>query len=628
MNAITKPSAVVESYGFWNSDFSAEHAVAGGGDYVDLCCDESRLLWIELLPATGRSVVMQWTEGSGVECLTPEINVRSRVYEYGGGALCLCGDTFAFVSAADQQIHSFCPATRRAQPLTARPGSRYGGLVYDALRNRIIAVEETREAAEVLHRIVSIDLIGHRQVLVEGSDFYNSPTVSDNGRELVWIEWNRPNLPWTRTRLCRARLNTAGGLQRTTTFGTGQNEAYQQPFFDADGTLMCLCDRNGYWQPWLVTAAGDFRRLPSQPGDHAPAPWTLGPRHVMALAKGWLALSWLDSGYGQLAFRHVDSAEERHLAPEYTRFRSLAANSRWLFCVAGSPDCTAAILRVDLQSDDVTVLHRTHSALGEEEIARPQQLRYRSGDGETAHGFFYAPHQSRVRGEEGSTPPLLIFTHGGPTSATYAVLDQRIQFWTQRGFAVADLNYRGSSGYGRAYRNRLQDSWGIVDVEDVLHAVEHLSRAQLIDPDRVFIRGSSAGGYTTLASLVAGGSLFRAGASLYGVSDPLQLRAVTHKFEADYIDWLIGDPQRDPQRYVERSPLQRAQRICTPVIFFQGLDDAVVLPEQTQQMYTALEENGVPVRCLNFEGEGHGFRQPHNQIRVLEEELAFYRARL
>ncbi len=628
MNFSEKPYSIVQPYGFWDSAFSAEHAVAGGGDYADLCCDERRLLWIELLPATGRSVVMQWTEERGIECLTPELNVRSRVYEYGGGALCLCSDTFAFVSAADQQIHSFCPATGRNHPLTARPVSRYGGLVFDTLRNRIIAVEETREAGEVVHRIVSIDLIGHRQVLVEGSDFYNSPTVSDDGRELAWIEWSRPNLPWTRTRLCRARLNTAGGLQRTTTFGTGQNEAYQQPFFGPDGTLMCLTDRSGYWQPWLVSANGDLHRLPSQPGDHAPAPWALGPHHVVALANKWLALSWLDSGYGQLAFRHVESGAERRLAHGYTRFRSLAANNRWLFCVAGSPDCTAAILRVDLQSDEITVLHRIHSALDEDEVARPQQLRYTSGGGETAYGFFYAPHQSRVRGEEDTEPPLLIFTHGGPTSATYAVLDQRIQFWTQRGFAVADLNYRGSSGYGRSYRNRLQDNWGIVDVEDVLYAVEHLGRARLIDPDRVFVRGSSAGGYTTLASLVAGGGRFRAGASLYGVSDPLQLRAVTHKFEADYIDWLIGDPQRDPQRYVERSPLQQAQRIRTPVLFFQGLDDAVVLPEQTRQMYAALKDSGVPVRCLNFEGEGHGFRQSRNQIRVLEEELAFYRARL
>lgn len=623
MNAPQESSARADQAGHWRSAFSAAAAVAAGTDYADLTCDEQRVLWVEFYPEEGANAVVEWTP-AGTRRLTPlGYSVRSRVYEYGGGALCLAGDSLWFVNEADQQLYRQSLDNLTCEQLTFAADCRYGGLIVDPLRRRIIAVEEQHDGTEVIHRLVAIDWRGARQLLAEGADFYNSPCLSADGQRLAWIEWQRPELPWTSSTLCWTELDSQGlpgEIERM-----GDDESLQQPLFNDHGELLCLTDRTGHWRPWQQIPDQQWRMLPSQEADHAPAPWQLNPRHYLALADGWLALSWGEQGYSRLALRHTDRGEERQLTPGYTRFRGLAHNSTGLFCLASSPDCSAAVLHISLASGEVTVLAQAPNALKPEDISRPEPITYPTAQQELAHGFYYPPRNSQAELASGERPPLVIFTHGGPTSACYPVLDNRIQFWTQRGFAVADLNYRGSVGFGRAYRQRLQGNWGVTDTEDVLAAIDHLAQRELIDPERVFIRGQSAGGFTTLNSLVHASGRFRAAASLYGVSDLLQLRAVTHKFEADYIDWLIGDPLTQPERYQERSPLIQAAAISTPTIFFQGLRDAVVLPAQTEQMVAALEEQGVPVQYVRFDEERHGFRQPANLQHVLDTELSFYR---
>jgi dipeptidyl aminopeptidase/acylaminoacyl peptidase len=590
--------------------FSAAQAVAAGIDFAELSVSPAGLFWNEFRPQDAASRI--WRRSNGVtSCLTPDgFSVRSRVYEYGGGSFCLTDDAVAFVNEADQQIYlqPFACDT----PLALTQGDkRYGDLRF--ARGQILAVEEDQD----VHRLIAIELMsGRRDVLAEGADFYASPILSPDADRLVWIEWWRPHQPWTSTRLMSVERLADGNWGRARCLAGGLGlEALQQPRFDAQGRLYCLTDRGGFWQPWVETLEG-LESLPAATADHAPAPWQLGGSSWLPLNDGAYLATWSEEGQGVLGIRSGDGSVE-DLGGDYSRFRSLATDDQFIYCIAASAVSPSAVIAVSRSDKSVQVLAGGVSPLPAERVSRPQTLRYPSGAGE-AHGYFYPA----MNGEE--KPPLVVFIHGGPTSACYPVLDPRIQYWTQRGFAVADLNYRGSTGYGRAYRQALFLEWGVVDVEDACAVVDYLGDQGLIDPDKAFIRGGSAGGYTTLCAL-AFKDVFRAGASLYGVSDPLALAEATHKFEADYLDWLIGDPDIDMVRYRERTPLLHAGQIKVPVIFFQGELDAVVVPAQTRDMLNALLEKGIPAEGHFYPGERHGFRKACNQAHALETEWAFYR---
>ncbi|MFJ4250165.1 S9 family peptidase [Pseudomonas sp. NPDC089741] len=583
--------------------FSASQAVAAGMDFAELQLGANGLFWNEYRPEDAACRIWQWRDGVA-KCLTPNgFSVRSRVYEYGGGAFCLTPDGVVFVAEANQQLYR---QTLDGEPEALTSGEcRYGDLHF--ANGQVLAVEEQRDQ----HRLVAIDLAdGARHLLAEGADFYAAPTISPDGQRLAWIEWSRPHQPWTSTRLMVAERLAAG------TFGSPRcvagdeiEESIQQPRFDTEGRLYCLTDRGGFWQPWAETSDG-LEPVSAAPADHAPAPWQLGGCTWLSVEGSFLA-SWTEGGFGRLTLGDED------FTGDYSRFRHLALDAQNLYCIAASPISPAAVIAIDRTTREVKVLAGGVAPLPAERISRPQTLRYPSGSGE-AHGFFYPAMSGETK------PPLVVFIHGGPTSACYPMLDPRIQYWTHRGFAVADLNYRGSSGYGREYRQALHLSWGEVDVEDACAVVSYLAEQGLIDGNRAFIRGGSAGGYTTLCAL-AFKQVFRAGASLYGVSDPVALARATHKFEGDYLDWLIGDPEQDAERYAARTPLLHANNIRVPVIFFQGELDAVVVPQQTRDMVTALEQNAVPVEVHYYPDERHGFRRAANQAHALEHEWKFYR---
>ncbi|MFI8396070.1 S9 family peptidase [Pseudomonas sp. NPDC078863] len=579
--------------------FSAAQAVAAGTDFAELQLGAHGLFWNEYRPEDAACRIWHWHDGVAKR-LTPDVfSVRSRVYEYGGGAFCLTPDGVVFVNEADQQMYR--------QALDGEPAAltstdcRYGDLQFAA--GRVLAVEEQQDQ----HRLVAIDPAnGTRQVLAEGADFYASPTLSPDGQRLAWIEWSRPHQPWTSTRLMLAEGDFSAPRCIA---GEQMEESIQQPRFGTDGRLYCLTDRGGYWQPWVETSDG-LQALACAEADHAPAPWQLGGCTWLPVGDQYLA-SWSEGGFGRLALGSED------FSGDYSRFRHLAMDQQFIYCIAASPVSPSAVIAIDRVSHAVKVLAGGVAPLPAEHFSRPQTLRYPSGSGE-AHGFFYPAMNGEAK------PPLLVFIHGGPTSACYPMLDPRIQYWTQRGFAVADLNYRGSSGYGREYRQALHLRWGEVDVEDACAVVDYLAGREMIDGDRAFIRGGSAGGYTTLCAL-AFRQVFRAGASLYGVSDPVALARATHKFEGDYLDWLIGDPDLDAERYAARTPLLHADNIRVPVIFFQGELDAVVVPQQTRAMVAALEHNGIPVEAHYYPDERHGFRRAANQAHALEQEWMFYR---
>ena len=458
------------------------------------------------------------------------------------------------------------------------------------------------------HRLVAIDLASERhRVLAEGADFYASPALSPDGTRLAWIEWDRPHQPWTQTRLMCSELAAVPEC-------VASGFSLQQPRFDEQGRLYCLSDAQGFWQPW-AEVGDDWAPLPAAKADHAAAPWQLGACTWLPTSDQGYLSSWFEAGFGRLGLCDGQSQCVDYTG-EYTRFRALAMDADHLYAIAGSPVQPSAVIAIDRHDHSVRTLAGGYSPLPAEQVSLPHPLSYPSG-GEQAHGFFYAAQSDERH------PPLVVFIHGGPTSACYPVFDPRIQYWTQRGFAVADLNYRGSSNHGRAYRHALHLRWGETDVQDACAVVEYLAAQGRIDPHRAFVRGGSAGGYTVLCAL-AFAKVFRAGASQYGVSDPAALGRVTHKFENDYLDWLIGDPDVDHQRYADRTPLLHADRITAPVIFFQGELDVVVVPQQTRDMVAALEANGITVEAHYYAEERHGFRNAANLAHALEHEWRFY----
>ena len=644
-----------------DSIWSADRAAVASADFAELHAAHGGVLWVAFDPGLARCGLFFCRDGVVCELTPPGFSVRSRVYEYGGGACCATEQGVAFVNERDQQIYHLpiacssvgavgrhsvsaanlgdsreiaaeaAPTVCEPLTLTARANCRYGDLSFVPAWQALLAVEESHEGGAVVHRLVRIGLNRKREVLVEGADFYAAPVADPTGQRLAWIEWDRPHQPWIATRLCQRE----SGERTRVLAGQGSDQALQQPRFDARGRLWVLSDKAGWWQPWCVD--GDTT-LHAEPYDHAPAPWQLGGRTYLPLENDEFLLTRFEQGVGALVGCAVrTSALEgktigahslggpatpyvkatRRLAEDFTRFRSLATDSEYFYCIAAAPDRLPAVLAIRRSDDALRILAGGEQPLPERQLSRPEALSCKVGQGEHCHGFFYAPIDGAER------PPLVIFLHGGPTSASYPVFDPRIAFWTLRGFAVLDLNYRGSSGYGRAYRLRLAGQWGELEVEDIRAAIDSLASNGCIDPQRVFVRGGSAGGFSALRALAELPQL-RGGGSLYGVSDPLALRRVTHKFEADYLDWLIGDPEQDAERYRDRTPLLQAERIKAPVIFFQGALDAVVVPSQTESMVEALRQRGLPVEYHLFAEERHGFRQATNLAEALRAEHAFY----
>ena len=616
--------------GFWPSSWSAEQAAAAGREINELKVSERGVFWSEFDPKTAQTLLYcyQHSTQDAAVFTQPGFSVRSRVYEYGGGSFCLTLHGVVFTNEADQQVYlqTWQGAPRR---LTQGSQCRYADMQFDALTDSVIAIEEEHSQCGVKHRIVSISLnLAHTQacqaptVIVQGSDFYASPRLSPNGERLIWIEWQRPEQPWTQTQAWSVTRRPNG--EWGTAFCLGGDEgdaALQQPLFDAVNRAVVLNDQQGYWQPWREDECGRLQILPGLEADYSGAPWQLGGCNYVPLEQDEYLISWLYNGFGHLAvYSFTDSTVMSVLAEDYSRLRHLAVDEQFFYCIASHVARGTAVLAIDRKTLRTQVLSELEIALDCNEISKPHSFYFTSTDKQSVHAFFYPPCNQRYQLADKERPPLVVFLHGGPTSACYPVFDSRIQFWTQRGFAVADINYRGSTGFGRNYRQSLRHQWGTLEVADVCALVEHLIEQDWVNPKQICVRGASAGGYTALLA-VASSQKFAAAASLYGVSDPVALRRVTHKFEADYLDWLLGSAEQ----FAKRAPLQQVSRITTPVIFFQGATDVVVVAEQTAVMVNALKSQGVQVECHVFADEGHGFRQAKNLAAVMHMELSFYK---
>ncbi|MGO1501457.1 MAG: alpha/beta hydrolase family protein [Marinobacter sp.] len=583
---------------------------------------QAGIFWLQSDPDSGVNRVWWIRDQASVPLTTLSSDVRSRVNGYGGGALAAAPDG-VFIVGDGQQICFIDSEKTRSQVLTT-DAAAYGGLVSDPLRQRVLAVRETGEGvANGCQQLMALARTGGLTVLHEGEDFYGAPALTADGKKIAWVTWQLPDMPWLRTRLWTAEVTESGTLEQVQSHPSPNEGSIQQPVFSGPA-LWVLSDHEGWWQPWQVdyqnAESGWLKAVAAPERDHANAPWQLGERHHCPLPGDCWARVCYHNGYGELWLSGPDLSGPVRISPDFNDFRSLCTANGMLYAIAKSPHRLDAVLRIDPLSAQAHVIAGGEPALPGHTLARPVAFRTpaRGPELEPPQGFFYAPLTA-----DKQPAKLILVAHGGPTSAAYPVFNPQIQFWCQRGFAVAEVNYRGSSGFGRAFRLALAERWGELDVEDMARAVDYLVDARWADPERVFIQGRSSGGYTALMALSTD-QRYSAGASLFGVTDPAQLRRVTHRFESGYLDWLLGDPEKYPQRWQMRTPRLRAAEMVAPVIFFQGGQDKVVVPEQTRAMVSAMHKAGQAPELHWFEDEGHGFLQQANQAAMLEGLYRFY----
>jgi len=631
MNSAT---ARIAPYGSWASPIASKLIARGGVTLGQVQLSGEAVLFTEGRPAErGRNVLMR-TRGTHAEELTAsEYNVRTRAHEYGGGDYAASEGVIYFVNYADQRVYRQDEGAR-ARPLTAALDLRFADFQVDLGRQRLICVREDKRlqsATEDVNTLVAIDVTASPQegrVLVQGSDFYASPRLSPDGQTLAWLSWNHPHMPWDAAELWVGAVTDDGSIAHPRRVTGGPGESVFQPEWGSHGELYFVSDRSGFWNLYELRA-GEVTALCPRAADFGLPQWVFGLSTYAVAANGALVVTFHQDGAWRLGVLDLASRSLREIETSYTWFSGVRASGTRAVFLAGSPTVANAIVELDLTTLQQRVLRRSSALVFDEgDLSRPEPITFATEDGAQAHAFFYRPKNRGHVAPAGERPPLLVKTHGGPTGATSTQFSPVIQYWTSRGFAVVDVNYGGSSGYGRAYRERLKRRWGIVDVDDCVNAARFLVARGEADPERLAIAGGSAGGYTALAALTFR-TTFRAGASHYGISDLEKLAedATTgnhHKFESRYHESLIGPYPGGVDTYRARSPIHHTEQLSCPVIFFQGLDDRVVLPNQATRMVDAMRARGLPVAYVPFEGEGHGFRRAENIERALDAELNFY----
>jgi dipeptidyl aminopeptidase/acylaminoacyl peptidase len=592
--------------------------------------DGDDVYWIEGRPEeAGRSAIVRRSANGQIHDVTPAgTNVRTRAHEYGGGAYTVHHGSLFYVEFSDHRFYKL-DANRAPVPLTAPGDWFFADPCVDSLRHRIICVREDHShEGEAVTTLVSVPLNGPvtaGAILVSGHDFYSTPRISPDNSCLSWLAWRHPQMPWDGTELWIAEIRADGALQSPRRIAGGDDESIFQPGWSPDGTLYFQSDRAGWWN--LYRFRGQVEPVCPMDADCGRPQWQFGTSTWAAADDRQLVLTYAVNGRWRLAVLDVTTGTLRRIAPDLEPGDSIAATRTQAVLVAGSTTAPDQIVCVDLATGQVDSV-RTASTVRIDRrfFSEPEAIEFPTEGGVAAHGFFYRPSNVDFTPLAGERPPLIVISHGGPTAMTTARFNLEIQYWTSRGFAVVDVNYRGSTGYGRDYRQCLRGEWGIVDVADCIRAAEHLVARGEADPQRLIIRGRSAGGYTTLAALTQRPEVFKAGASYYGVADLERLAQDTHKFESRYLDRLIAPYPEGAALYRVRSPIHRADRLSCPLIFFQGLDDRVVPPNQTELMATAVRNKGLPVALVTFAGEQHGFRQASAIARCLEAELTFYGA--
>ena len=619
-------SATAKPYGSWASPLTAEsltHATVGLGNIQFHGKD---LYWTESRPEeNGRTALVRWRRETGMETVLPEPwNVRTRVHEYGGLSFVVDEDGICFSQFDSQRLirlpHGGVPA-----PVTSDNGHRYAAPVSDPRREGWFAVREihSEQMPEPSNDLVFVHANGRVTSIVEGADFYADPVLSHDGEELAWIEWDHPFMAWDQARLMVGDLDEEGYVISARMVAGGQSISPFQPQWSADGKLYFVSDPKGWWNLMCWDGEG-VTPVIDAPLEMGLPLWVFGMSTFALLDEGVAAVTGCENGIWKLGTVLLESQEITWHDLPFTEFHQVRASGNHIAVLAGGPLQPTSLLLLDGEEGTWEIIRESIALpVDPAYLSEGEPISFPTGDGAQSHGFYYAPRNPEFRGMPGEKPPLIVMSHGGPTAATSSALSTKVQFWTTRGYAVLDVNYRGSTGYGRPYREALLGQWGIHDVEDCVSGALELVKEGKADGTRMAIRGGSAGGYTTLAALTFRNA-FHVGASYYGVSDIRALDAETHKFESRYTQRLLRGDESIAPPYEERSPLSHADQLACPVIFFQGLDDKIVPPNQSEEMAKALEAKGIPVAYVPFEGEGHGFRKAENIQFAYLSELEFY----
>lgn len=645
------------TYGSWPTPITSELVVRAAAGLSGVSLHGDAVIWAEQRPEEGgrTQLVRRVGDGRPVDLLPAGVNARTAVHEYGGGAWWVAGETVWFTDWADQRLYTLtgtstgdaAPVPVTPEPVTPR-GDRWADGCVTADGRWALVVREHHPVgggpADVVNEIVVLDVAGEAppRTLVTGPDFVSDPRIAPDGGRLCWLQWSHPDMPWDGTQLCVVEVQATdmgptigdakvvAGRPDTAPAGEGDGESVTEPRWADDGSLWFASDRSDWWNLYRWEPDADrVSPVVTMDAEIGVPQWVFGQSRYAFLSGGRTVFAASRDGVDSLAVRLADGRVVDLDLP-YTSFSSIQAEGDRVVFVAGSATAEPAVVALDVDVDVAgavtsTEILRAPRDLGLDDswFAVPESISFPSSAGRTAHGLFYPPNNPDVTADAGELPPLLVLIHGGPTSAARPMLQLGIQYWTSRGFAVVDVNYGGSTGYGRGYRNQLRGQWGVVDLDDCEAAARWLGEQGRADPARLCIRGGSAGGYTTLAAL-AFRDTFAAGASHYGVADLEALATETHKFESRYLDGLIGPYPARRDLYVERSPIHHVDGFDRPLIVLQGLEDEVVPPNQAEMIVGALRAKGVPVAYVAFEGEQHGFRQAANIRRALDSELSFY----
>ena len=607
-------------FGSWKSPISIELLLKGELRLSQPRWDGDDLYWVEGRPdEDGRQVIVKRPAGGDIADVTPRgFNARTRVHEYGGGDYAVHGGVVWFTNFDDQRLYRQ-DAGAAPRPISPEADIRHADMLVDPGRGRIIAVREdhSRDDAEPVNTLVSLDWNGDGDaiVLASGNDFYSSPKISADGHYLAWLTWNHPNMPWDGTELWVGDLDEASARK----VAGGASESIFQPEWGPNGDLYFVSDRTGWWNLYRGDDA-----LCAREEEFGGPQWVFGRSYYQPLDDGSIACLHARSNSLHLSRLDLTSAELTPIRLLYSYIDGLRVQGNKAAMIAASPTHSLRVLTVDLSTGGEEVVKAavtTHIDPGYFSI--PKAIEFPTEGGVTAHALYYPPRNADHEGAAGAKPPLVVHIHGGPTSAAYPVYNMEWQYWTSRGFALVDVNYGGSTGYGRDYRDRLRGMWGVVDVDDCVNAAKYLVEQGLVDPAHVAITGGSAGGFTTLLALTKR-DFFRAGASHFGVGDLVSFSKETHKFESRYLDTLVGPYPERADLYHDRSAVNFADHLSCPIILLQGLEDRVVPPSQAEEFVAACKAKKLPYAYLPFEGEQHGFRRAANIRRAVEAELYFY----